>query len=144
MPHHSLTAHRQHHARKTSTRQIADSNSSRRSNRSQNPVRACVLSHRPTTCATWLVCVHVLVCLAAPILAEQLCAPRESEESNGRERQIAHTQITHIITHTQTQPRNGCNQPQNQKGKQNRKPKRGTTSAHTLITPVKQNTHTEG
>ncbi|RNC34119.1 hypothetical protein TcCL_Unassigned03124, partial [Trypanosoma cruzi] len=31
----------------------------------------------------------VLVCLAAPILAEQLCATRESEESNGRERQIA-------------------------------------------------------
>ncbi|ESS62327.1 hypothetical protein TCDM_10015 [Trypanosoma cruzi Dm28c] len=43
------------------------------------------------------------MCLAAPILAEQLCGTRESEESNGRERQIAHTQITHIITHTHTQ-----------------------------------------
>ncbi|ESS62046.1 hypothetical protein TCDM_10311 [Trypanosoma cruzi Dm28c] len=46
--------------------------------------------------------VCVCVCLAAPILAEQLCATRESEESNGRERQIAHTQITNIITHTHT------------------------------------------
>ncbi|ESS61008.1 hypothetical protein TCDM_11431 [Trypanosoma cruzi Dm28c] len=77
-------------------------------------------------------CVHVLVCLAAPIFAVQLCGTKKTKESNGRERQIAHTQITHIITHTHTQPRNGCTQPQNQKGKQNKKPKRGTTSAHTL------------
>ncbi|KAF5213646.1 hypothetical protein ECC02_013819 [Trypanosoma cruzi] len=52
-------------------------------------------------------CVHVLVCLAAPIIAEQLCATRESEESNGRERQIEHTQITHIITHKHTHAARG-------------------------------------
>ncbi|RNC56401.1 hypothetical protein TcCL_ESM06045 [Trypanosoma cruzi] len=86
MPHHSLTPQRQHHAHKKSTRQITDSNSSHRSNRSQNLVRACVLSHRPTTCATWLVCMHVLLCLATSIIAEQLCATRESKESNGRKR----------------------------------------------------------
>ncbi|ESS55583.1 hypothetical protein TCDM_12936 [Trypanosoma cruzi Dm28c] len=76
------------------------------------------------------------VCLAAPTPAEQLCGSSESKESNGRKKRIAHTQIPHAITHTHThthtQPRNVCTQPQNQKGKQNKKPKRGTTSAHTL------------
>ncbi|KAF5216751.1 hypothetical protein ECC02_010444 [Trypanosoma cruzi] len=83
------------------------------------------------------VCVHV--CLAAPIISEQLCGTRESEESNGRERQIEHTQITHITTHTQPAEWVHSNKTQ---VKQNKKPKRGTTSAHTLIAPVKQNTHT--
>ncbi|ESS55429.1 hypothetical protein TCDM_13102 [Trypanosoma cruzi Dm28c] len=99
----------------------------RKSRRNQNLVRAFFLHAAPQRVQH-----GVCVCLAAPIHAEQLCATRESEESNGRERQIAHTQITHIITHTHTQPRNGCTQPQNQKGKQNKKTKRGTTSAHTL------------
>ncbi|KAF5214228.1 hypothetical protein ECC02_013197 [Trypanosoma cruzi] len=87
-------------------------------------------------------CVHVLVCLAAPILAEQLCATRESEESNGKAADSTHANYSyhHTQTHTRS-PRNGCSQPQNNE-KQNKKPKRGTTSAHTLIAPVKQNTHT--
>ncbi|ESS55904.1 hypothetical protein TCDM_12603 [Trypanosoma cruzi Dm28c] len=88
-------------------------------------------------------CVHVLVCLAAPILAERLCATRESEESNGRERQIAHTQITHIITHT-----HAAAEWVHSTTKSKRKTKQKAEAwdeqrTHTLIAPVKQNTHTQ-
>ncbi|KAF5217405.1 hypothetical protein ECC02_009706 [Trypanosoma cruzi] len=100
-----LPACRHLHARNTSTRQIAVS----RPPSSQKPPQpqSCASvrpqrSHPSTACPTQSVCVHVLVCLSAPIIAEQLCATRESKESNGRERQIEHTQITHIITHKHT------------------------------------------
>ncbi|ESS60552.1 hypothetical protein TCDM_11915 [Trypanosoma cruzi Dm28c] len=77
-----------------------------------------------------MVCVHVLVCLSAPILAEQLCATRESEESNGRERQIAHTQITHIITHTRSR---GMGAPNHKIKKKNKTKSRSVgRPAHTL------------
>ncbi|ESS60972.1 hypothetical protein TCDM_11469 [Trypanosoma cruzi Dm28c] len=66
-------------------------------------MRACF--HTAPQRVQHAICMHVLVCLSPPIIAEQLCATRESEESNGRERQIAHTQITHIITHTHTHTR---------------------------------------
>ncbi|KAF5223663.1 hypothetical protein ECC02_003117 [Trypanosoma cruzi] len=61
-----------------------------------------------------------------------------------RQREADRTHANYSYHHTQTHtrsPRNGCSQPQNNE-KQNKKPKRGTTSAHTLIAPVKQNTHT--
>ncbi|ESS58874.1 hypothetical protein TCDM_12350 [Trypanosoma cruzi Dm28c] len=46
--------------------------------------------------------VCTFVCLSMSKIAEQLCSKRESEERNGREKRIAHTQITHIITHTRS------------------------------------------
>ncbi|KAF5213904.1 hypothetical protein ECC02_013544 [Trypanosoma cruzi] len=87
-------------------------------------------------------CVHVLVCLAAPIIAEQLCATRESEESNGRERQIAHAQITHIITHKHTHAARGMGALNHKTMKNKTKSRSVGRPAHTLIAPVKQNTHT--
>ncbi|ESS62812.1 hypothetical protein TCDM_09468 [Trypanosoma cruzi Dm28c] len=53
------------------------------------------------------------------------------QRSNGRERQIAHTQINHIITHTHAAAE-WVYSTTKSKRKQNKKPKRGTTSAHTL------------
>ncbi|EAN80752.1 hypothetical protein Tc00.1047053460061.10, partial [Trypanosoma cruzi] len=47
-------------------------------------------SRRSTACAKWRVFV---VCVSKPTLAEQLCRKRESEESNGRKKRIAHTQL---------------------------------------------------
>ncbi|ESS55960.1 hypothetical protein TCDM_12538 [Trypanosoma cruzi Dm28c] len=90
------------------------------------------------------VCVHVLVCLAAPILAEQLCGTRESEESNGRERQIAHTQITHIITHTHTAAEWVHSTTKSKRKTKQKAEAWDDQRTHTLIAPVKQNTHTEG
>ncbi|RNC35804.1 hypothetical protein TcCL_Unassigned01299, partial [Trypanosoma cruzi] len=106
-----------------------------------HPQRACVrskTSHHFTASALCLVCMCLYVWQRRYL--QSSCAPQESQKKATAERQIAHTQITHIITHTRS-PRNGCSQPQNNE-KQNKKPKRGTTSAHTLIAPVKQNTHT--
>ncbi|ESS62483.1 hypothetical protein TCDM_09849 [Trypanosoma cruzi Dm28c] len=75
----------------------------RKGRRSRNLVNACILSvHTAPQRFKHGMCVHVLVRLSAPTLVKQLCGTRESKESNGRERQIAHTQITHIITHTRS------------------------------------------
>ncbi|ESS61521.1 hypothetical protein TCDM_10889 [Trypanosoma cruzi Dm28c] len=77
------------------------------------------------------------------MLAEQLCATKKSKEgTNGRERQIAHTQITHIITHTHTQPRNGCTQPQNQKENKTKSRSVGLP-AHTHSHYPRKATHTQ-
>ncbi|ESS55278.1 hypothetical protein TCDM_13261 [Trypanosoma cruzi Dm28c] len=73
-------------------------------------------------------------------------ADQESKESNGRERQIAHTQIPHAITHTHTRSqRNVCTQPQHKQKKKGKTNKAWDDQrTHSLIAPVKQNTHTEG
>ncbi|RNC35458.1 hypothetical protein TcCL_Unassigned01647 [Trypanosoma cruzi] len=78
-----------------------------------------------------MACVLLLVHLQAPIIAEQLCATRESEESNGRERQIAHMQITHIITHKHTHAARGMG-ALNHKTMKNKKSRSVGRPAHTL------------
>ncbi|KAF5216625.1 hypothetical protein ECC02_010578 [Trypanosoma cruzi] len=76
------------------------------------------------------------------IYFQSSCATQLFKESNGSEKPIAHTQITHIITHKHTHAARGMGALNRKTIKENKKPKRGTTSAHTLIAPVKQNTHT--
>ncbi|KAF5219589.1 hypothetical protein ECC02_007426 [Trypanosoma cruzi] len=113
---------------------------SRNSNRrSHNPVRACILSVHTAprhVCACACVFGSAYNCRAA--------VRHKRVRRRQRQREADSTHANYSYHHTQTHtrsPRNGCSQPQNNE-KQNKKPKRGTTSAHTLIAPVKQNTHT--
>ncbi|KAF5216480.1 hypothetical protein ECC02_010748 [Trypanosoma cruzi] len=118
---------------------------SRKGSRRQNSVLPCVLNdHTPPQRVRHRVCVCACACVfgSAYNCRAAVRHKRVRRKQRQREADSTHAQITHIITHKHTRsPRNGCSQPQNNE-KQNKKPKRGTTSAHTLIAPVKQNTHT--
>ncbi|ESS55830.1 hypothetical protein TCDM_12679 [Trypanosoma cruzi Dm28c] len=105
-----LDACRQNNNRITSQGRTAGSRPPRKSRHSQNTV--CALSaFTPlhSVCNLAIVEVCTFVCLSTSKIAKQLCSKTESKERNGRERQIAHTHITHIITDTRRQ-RNRCTQ----------------------------------
>ncbi|ESS61182.1 hypothetical protein TCDM_11237 [Trypanosoma cruzi Dm28c] len=105
-----LDACRQNNNRTTQPRRTADSRPPRKSRHSQNTVCAfSAFTPLHNVCNLAIVEVCIFVCLLTSKIAKQLRSKTESKESNGRERQIAHTQITHIITNTHT-PRNGCTQ----------------------------------
>ncbi|ESS63506.1 hypothetical protein TCDM_08654 [Trypanosoma cruzi Dm28c] len=81
------------------------------------------------------------VCLAVPILAEQLCGSSESKESNGRKKRIAHTQITHH-THTHTASRMGALNHKIKKKKSRSVGRPAHTHSH--CSRKAKRTHTEG
>ncbi|KAF5220114.1 hypothetical protein ECC02_006910 [Trypanosoma cruzi] len=111
--------------------------------RSHNLVFMCTLSvHTAPQRKRHGVCVCAFMFVSAYTCVAAVRHKRFQRKQRQREADSTHANYSyhHTQTHTRS-PRNGCSQPQNNE-KQNKKPKRGTTSAHTLIAPVKQNTHT--
>ncbi|KAF5216123.1 hypothetical protein ECC02_011139 [Trypanosoma cruzi] len=111
--------------------------------RPQSESCACVTSQRLHHSTAFIV-VCACVCVNANAYRAAVRHKKVQRRNRRREKRIAHTQISHIITHKHTHAARGIralNHKTSNKRK-NKKPKRGTTSAHTLIAPVKQNTHT--
>ncbi|ESS60978.1 hypothetical protein TCDM_11462 [Trypanosoma cruzi Dm28c] len=118
--------------------------------RKQDKSRSSVIPPSPS--AATILCVHsqrmqhsVCVCVSgsAYTYRPNVRYEREPEESNGRERDSTHANYSYHHTHTRSRGMGALNHKIKKKNK-TKLPKRGTTSAHTLIAPVKQNTHTEG
>ncbi|RNC36229.1 hypothetical protein TcCL_Unassigned00827 [Trypanosoma cruzi] len=130
MPHHSLTAHRQHHARKTSTRQIADSNSSRRSNRSQNLVRACFHTAPQRVQHALYVCMCFCVCQL--LYLQSSCAPKESPKKATVEREADSTHANYSYHHTHTHAARGMGALNHKTMKNKTKSRSVGRPAHTL------------
>ncbi|EKF99453.1 hypothetical protein TCSYLVIO_009627 [Trypanosoma cruzi] len=82
------------------------------------------------------------LCVYQRLYLQSRCTEhKRAKKGNGRERQIAHTQITHIITHT-----HAAAEWAHPTTKSKRKTKQKAEAwddqrTHILITPVKQNTH---
>ncbi|KAF5216477.1 hypothetical protein ECC02_010744 [Trypanosoma cruzi] len=118
---------------------------SRKGSRRQNSVLPCVLNdHTPPQRVRHRVCVCACACVFGSAYNCRAAVRHKRVRRKQRQREADRTHANYSYHHTQTHtrsPRNGCSQPQNNE-KQNKKPKRGTTSAHTLIAPAKQNTHT--
>ncbi|KAF5217729.1 hypothetical protein ECC02_009362 [Trypanosoma cruzi] len=82
-------------------------------------------------------------CVCQRLYTRRAAVRHKRVQIKQRQRETDSTHANYSYHHTQTHtrsPRNGCTQTKHKQNK--KKPKRGTTSAHTLIAPVKQNTHT--